>query len=81
MGKSYINNNHLQKKGIVQLERFVDNKTSGIHLHLDIGKGDHLMIGGDRYNLMAGSSYSEDRVKEAQNALRDALFIRDKVAC
>jgi hypothetical protein len=51
---------------VIQLERYVDSKTSGIHLHLDIGMGDHLMIGGTRYNLMDRSGYNADRIAVAK---------------
>ncbi|MEN8178866.1 MAG: DUF4157 domain-containing protein [Pseudomonadota bacterium] len=66
---------------VAQLERYIDNKTSGIHLHLDIGRGDHLMIGGDRYNLMDRSGYNAGRIAIAKKALRSAPYIPDKVAC
>lgn len=66
---------------VAQCERFVDNKTSPIHLHLDIGTEDHLQIGGDRYNLMGRGGYSKARIQEAKKALRKAPYIKDKVAC
>jgi hypothetical protein len=66
---------------VAQLERYVKNKASKIHLHLDIGKGDHLMIFGARYNLMGKSGYSESRVSEAQEALNEAADVDDKAAC
>lgn len=54
---------------VAQLESYIKNKTDIMHLHLDIGMGDHLQIGGTRHDLMGRGGYSLDRLQRAHEAM------------
>ncbi len=71
----------LSSVGVVQMERFVEDETHRIHLHLDIGHQDHLKIDGVRYNLKNQGGYDAGRIGAAKRALRRAPYVPDKVAC
>ena len=54
------NTNTIQKKdAVIQRVEFVGAKNDKIHLHINIGDEDHLIVRGERYDLMVKGEYNK----------------------